>query len=1245
MRGFFINEPQTYGTGGERKFDGRINPDPKGRRGQYPALLKRGYRCLSALITFVLTFSLIFSPVASYAQVAMPTVLNLPVPGTMIAPSPAFVPVLLKGMTIHPDDPLKFDFIIDSGNTDFTQDEIKKESEKLVKYFLASMTVPKDDLWVNLSPYEKDRIIPNELGKTELGRDMLAQDYILKQLTASLMYPEEELGKKFWDKVYKKAEEQFGTSEIPVNTFNKVWILPEEATVYEHEQTVYVVNARLKVMLDSDYEALRHEMSNAESRADVGLDGAARDQVGEQWKSLVSENQATETRDDFNSPVAAQIIREVLIPAIEVEVNEGAHFAPLRQIYHSLILAKWYKETIKNSLLSQVYADKNLTDGVDVEDKDIKNQIYAQYMEAYKKGVFNYIKEDYDQLSQEIIPRKYFSGGLGLDTDVPIERIKKSSSPISLIKRNGILGKGFMLTAALVTAAALYQPPPVFAQSEGKESVQVSENRKKESKMIVTKAFVFLFGKKYGYDSKKLLREFKNNGGDISNLSQTMIFLLDKKSGYGGYKRLLQRFEDDSGDIARIGQTMIFLFSQEYGYNSKKLLREFKNNGGDTSNLSQTMIFLFDKKGGYGGYKKLLQDFEDAGGGISSVSQTMIFLFDKKYGYGGYRKLLQSFTESGVSENFSIFQEGIGGVGVNAPSSSPVLSDEIERWGVGTIWQGRKWPMNNEAYQYPDGQEIYAHFDGVFAQLKGQKKIMIDTAPAYSTIDREEYLSSEEWLGEYLRDHPENAKKSIIATKIGEEGILEGEGKGEIFHSADHLKFSVDRSINNLGRVDVLYLHQTSIGVLEDNDFMDAFRQMKKDHYGGIQYIGASISEADVLREASEKNLLDGLDVIQINGKVFLKNPDLMDQLNEKGIAIVLNSVGRFSGDQEYQEAYQEVSRDDRVTAILLGSRNRDHIIENIDVIRANETDDQSSSLVEARDMEELVSAISEIINENISGERASEMKEEVRKGVRNSEALRRMMSEPEHDQGDFSIFIRGGKKRLQPYIKVYIVAERQRDTFFLKIMFAVGLLGKEEYTEQADPAILREIKLAGKLASSPVEGGEGDPISGDMRLLVDGIEKEFSKGEMGDPELAEQFEASEPYQRLLKEGERALPVIQKRRESLAKDAKDAKALFIEGKDSSGNSRSDSELKEEYRNLPFMIAAKVRILTKLEADITGRVASSSQDQSNSPMIDLSQKDIEELQIAQKRFIKLSLLRRDLRVNASTFRLDRSDLTR
>jgi len=48
-----------------------------------------------------------------------------------------------------------------------------------------------------------------------MGRDLLAQDYILKQITASLMYPEKDLGKEFWKRVYERAQKEFGTTDIP----------------------------------------------------------------------------------------------------------------------------------------------------------------------------------------------------------------------------------------------------------------------------------------------------------------------------------------------------------------------------------------------------------------------------------------------------------------------------------------------------------------------------------------------------------------------------------------------------------------------------------------------------------------------------------------------------------------------------------------------------------------------------------------------------------------------------------------------------------------------------------------------------------------------------------------------------------------------------------------------------------------------------------------------------------------------
>jgi len=174
----------------------------------------------------------------------------MPVPGIMVNLSPEYTPAYLKGIVIHPKEPLKFDFIIYKGDKPLSDAQKREEYTKLTKYFLASLAIPDEDQWVNLSPYEKDRIIKDDFGKTEMGRDLLAQDYMLKQITASLIYPENNLGKKFWNKVYAQAQKQYGTTNIPINTFNKVWILPDDALIYEKGNTAYILKNHLRVMLE-----------------------------------------------------------------------------------------------------------------------------------------------------------------------------------------------------------------------------------------------------------------------------------------------------------------------------------------------------------------------------------------------------------------------------------------------------------------------------------------------------------------------------------------------------------------------------------------------------------------------------------------------------------------------------------------------------------------------------------------------------------------------------------------------------------------------------------------------------------------------------------------------------------------------------------------------------------------------------------------------------------------------------------
>ncbi len=155
--------------------------------------------------------------------------------------------------------------------------------------------------------------------------------------------------------------------------------MPDEADIYEKGNVACLYKSHLKVMLEEDYLALqKHSLKSTKSKQ-LGLLGA-------------------------------NIVRAIILPQLEKEVNEDKNFAPLRQVFSGMILAAWYKRALRGSLLGKIYANKAKVRGVDQDPKN-NEAIYQQYLKAYKKGVFNYIKEDVDKYTNKTIPRKYFSGG------------------------------------------------------------------------------------------------------------------------------------------------------------------------------------------------------------------------------------------------------------------------------------------------------------------------------------------------------------------------------------------------------------------------------------------------------------------------------------------------------------------------------------------------------------------------------------------------------------------------------------------------------------------------------------------------------------------------------------------------------------------------------------------------------------------------------------------------------------------
>ncbi len=369
----------------------------------------------------------------------------------LLRPGCKVSPCVLKGVKANDNDPTSLHFIVDAGDQSYAEIAANGEYAKQIDYFQAALTVKEENMWVNLSAYEADRMLPKPLAGTQFGRDMLSQDVVLKQLTASFMHPDSPIGRAYWNEVFARARQHYGTSNLRMNSFQKVWIIPKKAVVYEQigesdaetvkrfdvkkdERFAFVVETDLDTLCECDLVALKHHV---DSQPDKG----------------------GRTSTDFT----VQTFKEMVLPHIRKEVNESEHFAALRQIYHALILATWFKKKLRS-----VPTYKKVFESVDSDNpasltttiRDIKSmdgqtassrtasprifqpnqrhyldhatpnapafeiadnvEFYQKYIRLFRDGVFRCARAEEGDKPGEIINRMYFSGAVRFDA-LPLE--------------------------------------------------------------------------------------------------------------------------------------------------------------------------------------------------------------------------------------------------------------------------------------------------------------------------------------------------------------------------------------------------------------------------------------------------------------------------------------------------------------------------------------------------------------------------------------------------------------------------------------------------------------------------------------------------------------------------------------------------------------------------------------------------------------------------------------------------------
>jgi len=365
---------------------------------------------LRKILSLVLTASLLFQQVG-FAQIA--TELNIASHLSRMASNftvDRFCPLHLRYFSYNNLND-NFKVLLDKGDLKNLKDkELKSSTKTLLNYFLVGVTLPDSMFWVNLRPDSEDQIIDQYLEKTDIGKIMLEADLQLKKDTALFTSPQTPEGKVYWDKLYKKAADLYGYDNVSIPTLTRPWIVPGEIIVRESQDSAYVYKANLKVMLEQDYLK----------------DSSAYNFKDERSKAL----------NEYSS----ELIRELIIPKLTREVNSSKRYAPLRQVYYSLILARWFKLRFsgKTGNYTSLINTRDLTNLISLEPWS-KTTYFKQYQKSFTEGEYSLKAQVYTPTGQAI--RSYFSGGLDL-----------ASSAINF--QNGFTSKG-VISPKLLTLGVL----------------------------------------------------------------------------------------------------------------------------------------------------------------------------------------------------------------------------------------------------------------------------------------------------------------------------------------------------------------------------------------------------------------------------------------------------------------------------------------------------------------------------------------------------------------------------------------------------------------------------------------------------------------------------------------------------------------------------------------------------------------------------------------------------------------------
>jgi len=263
--------------------------------------------------------------------------------------------------------------------------DLNNSSALSAKSFLTCLAVPNSILWVNLNPWEPDRIIDKDLEHTDTGRIMLEADLLMKKNFCMYEDPcTSTAGLEHWKllenkqaALVKSCMERYpgeikDAKNVLFSVATRHWIVPGEFNAYGNGEEIYVDNPTMAIRSDPVSEHAEFKIVNQDAK-------------------FVSKNCLeclNQSSKEYNR-YAKEIEDERILPLVVQDINRDSKYADLRQIYIALGLAQYYKDHRKPDadLFSEIIKSHNLT-GVEIVTSWDPKDVWNSYVKSYKEGEY-----------------------------------------------------------------------------------------------------------------------------------------------------------------------------------------------------------------------------------------------------------------------------------------------------------------------------------------------------------------------------------------------------------------------------------------------------------------------------------------------------------------------------------------------------------------------------------------------------------------------------------------------------------------------------------------------------------------------------------------------------------------------------------------------------------------------------------------------------------------------------------------